>query len=140
MNILISTIVGEIYRGEACAVVATSSNGELKILPNHAPLLAVLRPGIVRVDCMPDCHCPDVKCDEIVVLGGFMEVQPDAVTILADAAERSQDIDDALADKAVQQARDQVQRATPEDAGKALLALDLAIARLAVVRKSRRKH
>ncbi len=140
MMIYISTPEKEIYRNQACSIVATTAEGELKIFSNHAPLLALLRPGILRIDCMPDCQCPEVKREEMLVLGGFLEVQPDAVTILADSIERSADIDARLAEQAIQHAREQLQAAAPEDAGKAMLEMEIAMARLSVVKRMLWKH
>jgi len=140
MKIHIATVEGEVYRADACSVVAATADGELKIFPNHAPLLAILRPGIVRIDCLPDCNCPEVKRDEMVVLGGFVEVQPDAVTILADAIERSDQIDVSRTRQAVQHARENFRVSSPVNADKALRELEVAIARLGVVRKTLGKH
>ncbi|MDQ6999240.1 MAG: ATP synthase F1 subunit epsilon, partial [Mariprofundus sp.] len=116
-------------------LVATTVEGELKILANHAPVLAILRPGILRIDCLPGCQCPEVKRDEMYVQGGFLEVQPDAVTVLADSIERSEDIDAHRAEQAVQQAREQFRASPSEHADKALIDLDVAIARLSVVKR-----
>jgi len=140
MKIHIATVEGEVYRAEACSVVATTADGEIKIFANHAPLLAVLRPGIVRIDCLPGCNCPEIKRDEMVVLGGFMEVQPDAVTILADAIERSDQIDTSRARQAVELARGRFRVSRPEDVGKALLELEVAIAQLSIAGKKQRRY
>jgi len=140
MKVHIATAEGEVHRSEACSVVATTANGELKIFPDHAPLLAILRPGILCIDCLPGCDCPEIKRDEMVILGGFMEVQPDSVTILADVIERSEHIDAARAKQAVQLAREQFRVSSPENTDKALMELEVAIARLYVARKTLRRH
>ena len=67
-------------------LVAPGIEGELAILPHHAPLLTVLKPGEIRV-------VKDGEDTFIAVSGGFMEVMPDKVTILADTAERVEEID-----------------------------------------------
>lgn len=138
--IYISTPEKEIYRSKACSLTATTVEGELKVFANHAPLLAILRPGILRVDCMADCHCPEVKRDEMFVLGGFLEVQVDAVTILADSVERSEDIDRYRAEQAVQQAREQLSASPPEHLNKAMAELEVAIARFNIVKRMLWKH
>lgn len=135
MNILIATVEKEVYWANACSIVATTIHGELKVHPGHAPLLAILRPGIVRIDCLPGCSCPNVKRDAMVVLGGFMEIQPETVTILTDAIERSDQLDASQARLAVQHARVGFQNSAPEHADKALMALEVAIARLNIARK-----
>ena len=72
---------------EVDVLVAPGVDGELAILPHHAPLLTVLKPGEIRV-------LNDGEESDIVVSGGFMEVMPDKVTILADTAERADEIDE----------------------------------------------
>ncbi|MDQ6972914.1 MAG: ATP synthase F1 subunit epsilon [Mariprofundaceae bacterium] len=140
MKIHIATVEGEVYRATACSIVATTTNGELKIFAHHAPLLAILRPGIVRIDCLPGCNCPEVKRDEMVILGGFIEVQPDTVTILADAVERSGQLDSSRTREAVEHARERFRTAPPENAEKALMELEAALARLIVATRLSRRH
>ncbi len=140
MMIYISTPEKEIYRSKACSLVATTLEGELKIFANHAPLLAILRPGILRIDCLPGCHCPALKRDEMFVPRGFLEVQADAVTILADSIERSEDIDKQRAEQAVQQAREQLSASPPEHLNKFMAELEVAIARFNIVKRMLWKH
>jgi len=105
-------------------VVAPSVDGEVGILPNHAPLIAVLQIGELRVKKGADEQ-------SIVVAGGFMEVLDDKVTILADTAERLEEIDLAAAE----QARTRAQEAlTNKDAGQADLEMAQAAMRLAALR------
>jgi F-type H+-transporting ATPase subunit epsilon len=135
MQVLIATAEQEIYRGQAGQVIAPSVGGEIAIMPGHAPLLARLRPGEVRIDCqtVDRENCQSI---DIVVFGGFLEVQPDAIIILADAVERAEDIDAAQARKAVEQAKQLLNSPNKEIASKALLDLELAIAKLRVVRRN----
>jgi len=137
MKIHIVTAEQEVYRSTACSVVATTTEGELKIMANHAPLLALLRPGILRIDCLPGCHCPEIKRDEMFIHGGFIEVQATEVTILADTIERSEDIDARRAQQAVQDAREQFRTASPQQADMAIRALEIAVARLTIARNNR---
>ncbi len=81
----------EIFRGDVQMVVATGEMGELGIVPRHAPLITRLKPGKVVLTL-----ANGDKLD-IVVSGGILEVQPQVVTILADTAIRAQDIDEAKA-------------------------------------------
>jgi F-type H+-transporting ATPase subunit epsilon len=138
MSILIATVEQEVYRGTASMVIVPSVDGEIAIMPGHAPLLATLRPGEVRIDCVDDKGCP-CRTDDMVVFGGYVEVQPDGIIILADAIERAKDIDEARAKQAVVHAKGVLRSSDLEKASKAMLDLELAIAKLRVVRR-KRKH
>jgi F-type H+-transporting ATPase subunit epsilon len=81
----------EIFHGDVLMVVATGEMGELGIVPRHAPLITRLKPGKVVLTL-----ANGDKLD-IVVSGGILEVQPQVVTVLADTAIRAQDIDEAKA-------------------------------------------
>jgi F-type H+-transporting ATPase subunit epsilon len=98
-------------------VVAPAIDGQVGILPHHAPLLTMLQVGELRV-----CKGPDEE--SIVVAGGFMEVLNNKVTILADAAERSDEIDLATADEARRRAE---QTLTNKGQGGDLAAAELAM-------------
>jgi len=87
----------EIYSGTAEMVFAPLVTGEVGILPRHAPLLARMKPGEVRVK---------TATEELFfyVSGGMLEVQPHVVTVLADTAARAKDLDEAAAVKAKERA------------------------------------
>ena len=88
----------EIFSGRVTMLSATGSIGELGIMPGHAPLLTGIRPGPVRLQL-------DSGEEEVFFAsGGFLEVQPGVVTILADTALRAEDIDEASAVEAQEQA------------------------------------
>jgi F-type H+-transporting ATPase subunit epsilon len=91
---------GELFSGAAFEVFVPASQGDLGILPRHAPLLTLLRPGEVRV------RTPDGEQHHFFVGGGALEVQPSRVTVLADTALRARDIDEAAALAAKQRAED----------------------------------
>ncbi|OZB57439.1 MAG: F0F1 ATP synthase subunit epsilon, partial [Lysobacterales bacterium 13-68-4] len=91
----------EIYSGEATMVVATGELGELGITPRHAPLITRLKPGKVVVT-----EASGEKVDISITGGGILEVQPQVVTVLADSAIRSADIDEADALEAKRQAEE----------------------------------
>ena len=74
-------------------VIAPGSEGELGILPHHVPLLTALAPGELRIKI-------GEEEEHFAIGGGFMEVQPDQVTVLASAAERADEIDIARAEAA----------------------------------------
>ncbi|MEO8287991.1 MAG: F0F1 ATP synthase subunit epsilon [Chloroflexota bacterium] len=113
-------------------VVAPSVDGEVGILPHHAPLITVLQIGELRVKKGADEQ-------SIVIAGGFMEVLNDKVTILADAAERSEEIDIAAAEQARARAEQSLaNRDEISDASAAEAALRLASLRLRVGNRRRR--
>ncbi|MEI2706539.1 MAG: F0F1 ATP synthase subunit epsilon [Ilumatobacteraceae bacterium] len=80
-----------IYSGPVEFIVAPAQMGEVGIYPHHTPMLTKIKSGMVRIKTQ-------LNDDELVyVSGGMLEVQPDTVTILADTALRSQDLDEAKA-------------------------------------------
>jgi len=91
---------GEIYAGEAKMVFLPAAEGELGIAPRHAPLLALLKAGEVRV------QPPEGAELSFYVGGGALEVQPTRVTVLADTAARAHDLDEAAALAARQRAEE----------------------------------
>ena len=95
---------GELFSGAATAVFAPASQGDLGIMPRHAPLLTLLKPGEVRV------RTPDGEEQHFFVGGGALEVQPQRVTVLADTALRARDIDEAAALAAKQRAEEALQQ------------------------------
>ncbi len=97
--VLVATAEREVYRGDADFLVAPGAAGELGIMPKHTPLLSALQPGELRI------HLGD-HLDEVFVSGGFIEVQPDMITVLADSAERAADIDEAAAAEAARRAEE----------------------------------
>jgi F-type H+-transporting ATPase subunit epsilon len=88
----------EIFSGLVTMVSATGSLGELGIMPGHAPLLTGIRPGPVRL------KFDNGEEEVFFASGGFLEVQPGVVTILADTAVRAEDLDEAAALEAQQAA------------------------------------
>ncbi|MFA6036560.1 MAG: F0F1 ATP synthase subunit epsilon [Legionellales bacterium] len=124
-----------LFSGKAESIVATAIEGEVGILPNHAPLLAELKPGEVRVNLGND------KIEIFYISGGMLEVQPDSVTILADTAERAKDLDEAKALQAQQRAEQILQeKHTDFDYAKARSELAMAAAQLRAIQKLRDRH
>jgi F-type H+-transporting ATPase subunit epsilon len=133
VRVLVATAEREVYRGEAEMLVAPGRAGELGILPKHSPLLAALMPGELRVT-----HGDQV--DEVFISGGFMEVQPDMITVLADSAERAADLDEAQAAAAARDAEAKLESKSGEiDLAMAEAELAIATARLAWLKK-KKKH
>ncbi|MBG9787718.1 MULTISPECIES: F0F1 ATP synthase subunit epsilon [Brevibacillus] len=118
-----------VYSGEATMVIARGVEGELGILPNHTPLVTPLKIAPVRIKQEGD------KETIIAVSGGFMEVRGQTVTILAEAAEQSDDIDTARAELAKQRAENRLNEKIPDlDVQRAEYALQRAIVRLDAAR------
>jgi F-type H+-transporting ATPase subunit epsilon len=118
MHVELVSVEARLWSGEANAVYARTVEGEIGILPRHAPLLAELAPGwIVRIQREAE---PEMR---VAVDGGFLSVRPDAVSILAEMAETADEIDVARAREALRKAE---AGSTPEDE----LAKDRALARL----------
>lgn len=92
-----------LFAGEADAVVAPGTQGELGILPHHAPLLTTLSYGILRVRS-------EGREMQFVIAGGVMEVLPDRVTVLADVGENVEEIDIERAERARQRAQELLHR------------------------------
>src|SRR6266545_2452745 len=97
-----------IFQGDVDIVVLPGAAGEMGILPHHAPVLAILKYGVIKVR-------REGKEELFVVAGGMAEVQPDIVTILADAAENVEDIDITRAKAAKKRAEEALANLKPED-------------------------
>jgi len=123
-----------IFSGEVAMCIASGMSGELGIMPRHAPLMTMLKPGPVRV-LMPDG-------EEIIFVagGGILEVMPHMVTVLADMAERADHLDEAAALRAKQEAeRVLATRSGEMDIAEAQAKLAEAIAQLQALERLRRK-
>ncbi len=115
-----------IYSGEASFVVVPTVNGELGIYPRHEPIMSLVRPGALRVTQVG-------SAEEVLVAvsGGVLEVRPDTITILADVAVRSSEMDQARAEEAKRVAEQNLAKAQDGNAqAKAQAALAAAIAEL----------
>ena len=123
-----------IYSGDAEFVVLPGVMGELGIYPRHTPLITQIRPGQVRI------RIPGQQDETIIfVQGGFLEIQPNVVTVLADTAIRAHDLDEAKAIAAKQAAEEALMNKTSkEEIAKAEGELAGALAQLAAIRKLRR--
>ena len=125
------TAEGRILSQEADFVVAPGIDGELGVLPRHIPLLTPLATGEVMVR-------NDGHEERIYVSGGFLEVLPERVVILADDAERAEDIDESRAEAARQRAKELL--AQDEGNADAAAQLEAAVFRLRVAEIRRRRR
>jgi len=121
-----------IYDSEVDEITLTTQSGEITVLPNHIPLISILKPGEMRVK-------KDGNDIPMAVTGGFIEIQPESkVEILADAAERAEEIDIERAEAARKRAEEYLQSKKFEsDVEYAALQaqLERAMSRLRVARK-----
>lgn len=125
-----------IFSGLAEMIVVPGEMGELGIYPRHAPLLTRIKSGSVRLK-LPD----QVEHMLIYVSGGMLEVQPSIVTILADTAIRSGDLDEVRALEAKRAAEEAMKnQSTKVDFAKAQAELSEALAQLQAIQKMRKQH
>jgi F-type H+-transporting ATPase subunit epsilon len=124
-----------IFSGDAEFVVLPGIMGELGIYPRHVPLLTQIRPGAVRM------KLPNQADEELVfVQGGFLEVQPNHVTVLADTAIRAHDLDEKAAMEAKRLAEEAMQNKTSkEEVAKAEAELTVAMAQIEAIRRARNR-
>jgi len=123
-----------IFSGLVQMVVANGTLGDLGVEYGHAPLITALEPGPVRL------KMPDGEEQIFYVSGGFLEVQPGVVTILADAALRAGDLDEAAALDAQKLARDAlIDQQVEIDYGRAAAQLAAAAAQLRTIQQIRKK-
>jgi F-type H+-transporting ATPase subunit epsilon len=97
-----------VFQGDVDIVILPGAAGEMGILPHHAPVLTILKYGVIRIR-------KQGKEELFSVAGGMAEVQPEVVTILADAAENIQEIDITRAQAAKKRAEDALAKINPED-------------------------
>ncbi|WP_102348247.1 F0F1 ATP synthase subunit epsilon [Bacillus sp. Marseille-P3661] len=131
MRVSVVTPDGPVYESDVEMVSAKAISGELGILPGHIPLVAPLTISAVRLKNGADS-------EKVAVSGGFLEVRPDKVTILAQAAELASDIDVDRARAAKDRAERRLQQAKADDIDfkRAEMALKRAINRLDVGSRS----
>jgi len=124
----------EVFSDEVDEVVAPGVEGQLGILPHHAPLMTTLLPGELLIK----------KGGEefyLAITGGFIEVRPDRIIVLADAAERVEEIDIARAEEAKRRAEQRLAEGVPGvDTGRAEAALRRSLIRLQVAQRRRRRR
>jgi len=97
-----------LFDGPADIVVVPGSEGEMGILPHHAPLLTTLDFGVLRIRY-------EGEEQVFTIAGGFLEVRPDVVTVLADVGERVDEIDESRAQAAMRRAEELLEKVPPAD-------------------------
>ncbi len=134
LSVHVVTAEREVYAEDGVdEVIAPGIQGELTVLPSHAPLLTMIKPGILRLVKGSDET-------DVAITGGFLEVKDDRVTILADAAERAEEIDTVRAEEARRRAeRTLEEREDTEDLVAAAASLQRSLLRLRAVERRRRR-
>jgi len=133
MRLEIITAERQVFSDEVNMVVAPGIEGELGILPHHAPLMTILKPGELLIR-------KDNEEIYMAVSGGFLEVRPDKVIILADACERAEEINIERAEAAKSRAEQLLKTRPPgTDIAQIQAALRRSLVRLKVAEKRRRK-
>lgn len=122
----IVTPYGHIFTEEVDEILAPGSEGEFGVLPDHVPFLTTLKIGILT-------YKKGTETGNIFVNWGYAEVGPDRVTILADSAEKSDEIDPERAKEAMKRAEKRLQQAADIDEARAKAALERASARISLV-------
>jgi len=126
----------QIYEGEAEFVVLPGVSGELGVYPRHTPLLTQIKAGVVRIK-LPG------QAEEVPVFvqGGFLEVQPDRITVLADSAVRASDLDEAAILEAKRAAEELIsKKMSAEEVAIAEAELATSIAQLQALRKLKSRY
>ena len=134
MRLEVITAEQQVYSDEVEVLIAPGIDGELGILPHHAPLMTALQPGEILIR-------KDGEETYLAVSGGFLEVMGNQVTILADACERSDEIDEERAQEAMQQAQERLASRTADiDLSQATAEVRRAESRLRVARRRRTRE
>jgi len=123
-----------VYSEDVDAVIAPGVEGQLGILPHHAPLMTILQAGELLVR-------RGGEEDTLAISGGFLEVRPDRVIVLADSAERAEEIDVSRAEEAKRRAEQRlIEKPAEIDTARVEASLQRAMARLTVAEKIKRRR
>tara|TARA_R110001583_G_scaffold43470_1_gene138316 strand:+ start:321 stop:746 length:426 start_codon:yes stop_codon:yes gene_type:complete len=135
VNLNVVSAHESLFSGSIKSLQITGSEGELGIMPGHAPLLTSLKPGMALITKK------DGSEEVIYLSGGMLEVQPNNITVLADIATRADDLDEQAALEAKQRAEEKI-KAHDIDVDYAVLAAQLAraVAKLRVIQVTNKRR
>ena len=135
LNLEIITAEGVAHQDKVDALIAPGIAGQLTILPNHAPLMTMIEPGELTLR-------KGTEETYIAVTGGYLEVLDNKVLVLADSAERAEEIDINRAELAKERAQQLLQSGAPSDVDQVRVeaALRRSLARLKVAERRRRRE
>ncbi|MFC1916594.1 F0F1 ATP synthase subunit epsilon [Chloroflexota bacterium] len=129
----IVTVEQEVYSEDVDGIVAPGVEGQLGILPHHTPLMTTLQAGELLIRQGGEEFI-------LAISGGFLEVRPDRIIVLADTAERAEEIDIARAEEAKHRAEERLKERLPgTDTARVEAALRRSIARLQVAQRRRKR-
>ena len=131
----IVTAEGAVFTDDVNMVIAPGVEGQLGILPHHTPLMTMLQPGELLIKQGDTELC-------VAITGGFLEVRPDRVIVLADAAERAEEIDVSRAEEAKRRAEERLKerKVAGVDPARAEASLRRALIRLKAVERTQRRR
>ena len=134
LNFEITTPEKVVYSDKVDEVVLPTVQGEIGILPNHIPLVSILKPGELRIK-------KGKEEEYLAVSGGFIEVRPDKVVVLADSAEKSDDIDEEKAEEARKNAEKLLteKRSDAKEFAALSAKIEKELIRIKVVKRRRRR-
>ena len=134
LHVDVVSVEENVFSGEATFVALPGEVGELGIYPRHTPLITRIKPGAVRIQ-----RADNGQEEFVFVAGGILEVQPNAVTVLADTAIRGKDLDEARANEAKKSAEEAMRNAKSDiDFAKAQSEFATMAAQIAALRKYRK--
>ena len=134
LHVDVVSVEENVFSGEATFVALPGEVGELGIYPRHTPLITRIKPGAVRIQ-----RADNGQEEFVFVAGGILEVQPNAVTVLADTAIRGKDLDEARASEAKKSAEEAMRTAKSDiDFAKAQSEFAEMAAQIAALRKYRK--
>ena len=135
LHVDVVSVEENVFSGEATFVALPGEVGELGIYPRHTPLITRIKPGAVRIQ-----RADNGQEEFVFVAGGILEVQPNAVTVLADTAIRGKDLDEARASEAKKSAEEAMRTAKSDiDFAKAQSEFATMAAQIAALRKYRKQ-
>ena len=134
LHVDVVSVEENVFSGEASFVALPGEVGELGIYPRHTPLITRIKPGAVRI-----LRADNGQEEFVFVAGGILEVQPNAVTVLADTAIRGKDLDEAKANEAKNSAEEAMRNAKSDiDFARAQSEFAEMAAQIAALRKYRK--
>jgi len=134
LKLEIVTVERVVFTGDVDIVIAPGNDGELGILPHHTPLMTTLMPGELVARKNEEEYC-------LAIGGGFIEIRPDRVIVLADSAERAEEIDVARAEAAKKRAEELLSHPRSDaDVARAQAAFQRATARIEVATRRKRRR
>lgn len=133
------TLEGSKFSGNAWEVIIPTPAGQIGVLPNHIPLVTIVSPGVISIRHHKED--PDERFEHLACAGGVAEISGKRIRVLADIAERAEDIDELRVQEALANAQQLREAAADQVAiADAVGLIELNLARLKVAKLKRRRH